>query len=163
MTITIHDLRHTDTAVAEAWLEHIADNLRSSDLDEIAAMSGLPPREAVSTSVAVSSHAYVVTGRDNEAVAVFGAAPHQLPGVGIVWMVGTPGIDREALAIGRATKGAFQLLNDAYPFALWNLIDDRNHLSRRWLAWGGFKEIEKVTLGDEQLPFTLFARTSLNV
>lgn len=163
MTITVHDLGQIDPGVVEAWLHHIADNLRQSDLDEIEAMSGRDPTETVFGSVGLSSHAYVVTDRDFFPVAVFGAAPYPLPGVGIVWMVGTPGIDREALAIGRASRAAFNRLNEAYPIALWNYIDDRNHLSKRWLRWGGFKEIDTKPMGPKALPFTLFSRTSLNV
>jgi hypothetical protein len=161
--ITIHDLRHTDPAVAEAWLDHIAEHLRPTDIEEIAAMSGVSPHEAIRVSAEISSHCFVATDRHNNPCVVFGAAPHPLPGVGVVWMVGTPGIDREAIGIARASRPAFDLLNEAYPIALWNFIDDRNHLSRRWLAWGGFREIGKQPMGPEGLPFTIFARTAANV
>lgn len=158
MTIQIHDLHHVEPDMAEAWLLHIADNLRDTDLEEIEAMSGLPPREAVLLSFQISSHCYVALDREGVPCVVFGAAPHPLPGVGVVWMVGTPGIDREATAIARVSRPSFELLNAAYPMALWNFIDDRNHLSRRWLAWGGFREIGKTTMGPKSLPFTIFAR-----
>jgi hypothetical protein len=159
MTITIHDLHHVEPDVAEAWLVTIADNLRSTDLDEIEAMSGKPPREVLLESFGLSSHAYVVLDRHSNPVAVFGAAPYPLPGVGIVWMLGTPGIDVEALAIARATRPAFEMLTEAYPLALFNYIDDRNKVSMRWLRWGGFKVINSKPRGPEGLTFHLFSRS----
>lgn len=155
--ITVHDLRHVDADVAGAWADSIADNLRQGDRDEIAAMSQLEPLDAVRTSVALSSHAYVVLDRDCIPVAIFGAAPHPLPGVGIVWMLGTEGIRKEAYSIAKATRSYFDELNEAYPI-LWNFIDDRNQVSLRWLRWGGFKLLGATEFRGH--PFHIFARTN---
>jgi hypothetical protein len=160
MTITIHDLHCVSPDVGKAWLVTLADNLRQSDLDEIEAMSGNAPRQVLLESASLSSHAYMILDRDNKPIAAFGAAPYALPEVGIVWMLGTEGVDREALAIGRATKATFEMLNQAYPLALWNYIDDRNKVSMRWLRWGGFKVISSKPMGPAGLTFHLFARSS---
>lgn len=163
MTITIHDLHHVEPDVAEAWLLSIADNLRQSDLDELEAMSGNEPRYVLLESFSLSSHAFVILDRENTPIAVYGAAPYPLDGVGIVWMLGTDGIEREALAIGKATKPTFEMLNEAYPLALWNYIDDRNKPSMRWLRWGGFKIIKTQPMGLKGLTFHLFARSKSHV
>lgn len=161
MTIKIHDLRQVSPDLAEAWLLQIADNLRPTDLDEVSAMSDLQPRDVILQSFHLSSHCYLVKDRTGQPIAVFGAAPFPLPGVGVVWMLGTPSVDREAIAIARSSRPSFDLLNEAYPLALWNYIDDRNKVSTRWLRWGGFKVVGKTTMGPDNLPFHLFAR-SLN-
>lgn len=160
MTITIHDLHCVSPDVGESWLVTLADNLRQSDLDEIEALSGNAPRQVLLESAGLSSHAYLILDRDQNPIAAFGAAPYPLDGVGVVWMLGTEGVDREALAIGRATKATFEMLNEAYPMALWNYIDDRNKTSMRWLRWGGFKVVSTKSMGPHGLTFHLFARSS---
>jgi hypothetical protein len=91
---------------------------------------------------------------------MFGAAPHPLPGVGVVWMLGTDGILKNSFGIARATRRYFDTLNDAY-FVLWNYIDARNVVSLRWLRWGGFKLLKDVAFGPHQ--FHIFARTNHHV
>jgi hypothetical protein len=160
--IQVHDLRHVDPDVAGAWADYIATNLRRCDLDEIEAMAAVAPAEALRVSLKLSSHAFAVLGGDGQPVAIFGAAPHPLPGVGIVWMLGTDGIQKEALGIARATRRYFDELNAAYGI-LWNYIDARNEVSLRWLRWGGFKLLGDTAMGPEARPFHIFARTNMNV
>lgn len=158
--ITVHDLRHVDADVAEAWLSEISENLRQSDIDEVTAMGGVSPSEALKVSVALSTHAYVVMDKDGNPVAAFGAAPHPLPGVGIVWMLGTDGVRREAYSIAKQTRRYFEELQAAY-FLLWNYIDARNTASMRWLKWGGFTLLkEHPNFGPEGRTFFTFARTA---
>jgi hypothetical protein len=159
--IQVHDLRHVDTDVVEAWADHVAAHLRQCDLDEVAAMTGLEPEDAMRSSLALSTHAFAVVSHQGGApIAIFGAAPHPLPGVGIVWMLGTDDIRKEAYSIAKATRRYFDELNAAY-WMLWNFIDARNTVSLRWLRWGGFK-----LLGDHDFNghrFHTFARTNINV
>ncbi|EQB10420.1 hypothetical protein [Novosphingobium lindaniclasticum] len=158
--IQFHDLRSVDPDVVGAWADYLSQNLRTCDLDEIEAMGAVSPDDALRTSVELSSHAWVILGRDGLPVAMFGAAPHPLPGVGVVWMLGTEGITREAYGIARATRRYFDELNAAYNI-LWNYIDDRNAASMRWLRWGGFRLIGERQFGPHQ--FHIFARTNLHV
>ena len=160
--IEVHDLRHVEPDVAEVWLRQIAANLREQDIDEVKATSALSPTDALLASYQLSTHAYVIASGD-EPIAAFGAAPHGLAGVGIVWMLGTDGIKREAVGIARRTRKYFDELNDAY-FLLWNWIDARNSTSMRWLKWGGFELLEEhPEHGPEKRPFHTFARMNTNV
>lgn len=155
--IQVHDLRHVEPDVVEAWTDHIAANLRQQDLDEIEAMGVGAPEETLKTSVQLSTHGYCVVDRGGDPCAIFGAAPHPLPGVGVVWMLGTDSVRTEAYSIARQTRRYFETLNDAYP-VLWNYIDARNTVSLRWLRWGGFKLLSDVEIGGH--PFHIFARTN---
>ncbi|HEY0623177.1 hypothetical protein [Sphingomonas sp.] len=153
--IDVVDLR---TACPAVWIEHLAANMRKQDLDEIAASSDLAPLDALTASLGASSHAYAVIGRGGDPVAMFGAAPHPLPGVGVVWMLGTDGITREAYGIARRTRRYFDELNASY-WMLWNFIDDRNTVSMRWLRWGGFRLLAShPEHGPQRRPFHTFAR-----
>lgn len=156
--ITVHDLRHVEPDVVGAWADHISKNLRQADLDEIEAMGSGP--DALHLSVALSSHGYAVMDRAGEPIAMFGAAPHPLPGVGVAWMLGTDGIRREAHGIARQTGAYFDTLNSAYS-VLWNYIDARNTVSLRWLRWGGFELLRDVEIGGHQ--FHIFARSNHRV
>lgn len=159
--IEVQDLRHVQPDVAEAWLQEIAGNLRQQDLDEVQATSELSPEDALMASYQLSSHAYVILS--DGPIAAFGAAPHGLPGVGVVWMLGTDGIKRESYSIARKTRQYFNELNESY-FLLWNFIDARNTQSMRWLRWGGFELLEEhPEHGPEGRPFYTFARTNTNV
>lgn len=161
--ITTHDLRRVSTDVVEAWADHVASHMRQSDIDEVKASTTLTPREALYESISISTHAYAVVSDTLGCVALFGAAPHPLPGVGVVWMLGTEGIQQERMGIAKATRRYFDELNEAY-WLLWNYIDGRNAVSMRWLRWGGFKLLEEHPAhGIEGRPFFTFARISPNV
>lgn len=161
--IQVHDLRRVQADTAWAWADHIAANMRQSDLDEVRASSALEPHEVLRESLGLSSHAYCVESDTLGPVALFGAAPHPLPGVGIVWMLGTDGVRTEAYSIARQTRRYFDELNEAY-WMLWNYIDGRNDISMRWLKWGGFKLLEEhPNHGPEGRPFFTFARTTIDV
>lgn len=155
--ITVHDLRHVEPDTAEAWSDYIAEHMRGQDRAEIEAMSALPPREALMVSIAISSHCFVVLGSEGKPCAIFGAAPSALPEVGVVWMLGTDGVRREAYSIARQTRHYFNLLNSAYS-VLWNYIDARNTVSKRWLRWGGFELLRDVDFNGHG--FHIFARTN---
>jgi hypothetical protein len=161
--IHVHDLRHVKADMVEAWADQLSANMRQSDIDEVQASSTLSPREALRASLALSTHAYCVESDTVGPVAMFGAAPHPLPGVGVVWMLGTDGIRQEGYSIAKATRRYFDELNAAY-WMLWNFIDARNAVSMRWLRWGGFKLLaEHPNHGPEGRPFHTFARTTLDV
>lgn len=153
--IQVHDLRHVDADVVEAWAAELSANLRQCDLDEIEAMNATSPKTALQDSLRLSSHAYVVVDGSGEPIAMFGAAPHPLPGVGIVWMLGTDAIQTEAFGIARRTRRYFHELNSAYSL-LFNFVDARNKVSLRWLRWGGFAPIGDREFGGHL--FHIYAR-----
>lgn len=156
--ITVTDMAGMPPSEMAEALSHIAQHLRPSDREELEATeSGLTAEEAVNACIVSSTAGYLIKDRSGEPIGIFGAAPTALPQVGMVWMLGTPGIEREALSIARLTRPYFDSLNEAYP-VLWNFIYRHNHGTMKWLKWGGFD-----VLGDypKNPDFIIFARTTL--
>lgn len=159
--IEVHDLRHVPADTVGAWARHLAENLREQDREEVAASSGMDPKASVALSLLLSKRAYAILGRDGDPVAIFGAAPHPLPGVGVVWMLGTDGILTEAHSIARQTRRYMNELQQEFP-VLWNYVDERNTVSMRWLKWAGYSlHGERVTPAGHR--FRIFARSAKRV
>lgn len=157
--IEYHSLREASPEQTIAWMEVLAENLRPSDLDEIAATSDLDPLLSLTTSVMLSDMAWVITSNDIP-VAVFGCAPSGPAGSGLVWMMGTPLMDerRTAISIARSTVPYLRQMHQRYA-CLWNHIDARNTKSMNWLRWSGFRLLEAVPeYGREGRLFFIFAR-----
>lgn len=163
--IIFHNLADTSDEQTLAWLSHIAANLRPSDWDEMRATNPLltlgdpDPLVLLTTSLMMSRFAWVITAK-GAPICIFGAAPDG-GGNGVVWMLGTPGMEGRAAKYGiaRKTRSYVADLLEEWP-RLYNHIDARNAMSLQWLLWSGF-EIEAVDLrhGREQRPFYLFSIT----
>lgn len=140
------DLGSVDPADAAILLVELAEDLRPSDIDEIAATTGEAPATALVSAVMLSSHAWIALDAVGNPLVAFGAAPADLddPSEGIVWMLGSPRMDEPANALGilRRTPEYLGTLLDAYP-TLSNYVDARNQKSILWLLSAGF-EIDDV-------------------
>lgn len=134
--------RAVDTATlppetVEEAVRFIAENLREADRAELKASSDGDPEEIPMESYGLSTRSWLILDRTNLPVGIFGVAPALAPGVGIVWLLGTPGIEREAVAVARQTRKFVAEMHQDYP-TLWNFVDARNELAIRWLLWSGF-------------------------
>jgi len=160
MTITVHDLRETPWETVGPWLDRIAANMRKQDVEEVRASSAIPIHDILPRSVSISSHGWVITSdKTGEPIAVFGAAPLALPRMGAAWMLGTDGIEDEALSIARHSRRYMDEMQADYDL-LWNYIDARNEVSMRWLKWIGFRLVSLHPFhGRERRAFYTFARS----
>jgi hypothetical protein len=157
--IEFKDIREHEVSQVTAWLATLAANLRRSDLDEITATHALDPVTSLMTSARLSEMAWVILW-NGEPVAIFGAAPTPCPDSGLVWMMGTPGMDdrRPALTIARMTRPYLAVMHRRFP-CLWNYIDARNEKSMNWLKWSGFNLLEAhPEHGREKRLFFTFGR-----
>lgn len=146
-------------AQADEWIRFLANNLRQADVAEIKAGIDLTPEEAIRMSIHLSSHGWVILDAAGEPIAIFGAAPSNIPGTAMMWMVGTEGIRRNSREIARNTRPYLDEMNVTYPY-LWNFVDARNDVSLRWLRWAGCRIIGDEPLhGVEQRLFYIFSRT----
>ncbi len=108
----------------------IVPYLRQADIDEIHAMTEIPPAVAVSYSIANSERGFtaLLNGRP---CAVFGVQQ------GCIWLVGTDDISKHPVTFYRLSKKIFSQLKKGYP-VLENFVHVNNTLSLRWLQWLGF-------------------------
>lgn len=153
------DLREVSEDTLKGYLLHLAENLRPSDLDEIAATTDRTALATLADSVSVSERVWVILANE-EPVCVFGAAPTELPGAGSVWMMGTPRMDERAVALSicRQFRPYLAELHQLWPI-LFNFVDARNQKSIEWLLWGGFEIIEALpNHGREGRLFFTFSR-----
>lgn len=156
--VEVIELEGADPEWVASSLSHIIQSLRDQDRAELEAMHGQPPELIIPLSVALSSHGWIAVD-DGTPFAVFGAAPSALPGIGVVWMLGTDGVARAGHSVGRLTAPHLEAMHTRYP-VLFNYIDSRNSVSMRWLRWAGFE-----LHGDHTTPsghiFHIFARSRL--
>lgn len=137
----------------------IAPLLREADKNEITAMSGLPPLDALEYSIRESDGAWFVTRPDGHPVALFGVGEDQ--GVGIPWMLGTDEMRRYGKSLVKDGRKWVQKWTDKYGF-LYNYVDARNTVHIHWLTHIGFT----VILADEYIghnksvPFLPFYRSN---
>lgn len=135
--------------------EELAPRLRQADLDEIAAVSGRAPREALEGSVAMSTHSWAVE-IDGELACLMGVTPVSiLAGIGCPWLLGSDAVARHAGAFIKQTLVYIPLMLEAYPH-LFNLVDARNTKAIRWLKRAGFNVMEPMLYGRAKMPFHPF-------
>lgn len=160
MARAIDTIQLDDDTVREA-LEHIAANLRTADLDEMRASHGpeVDPFWVLFESLDYSTVSWLIVDSTSLPIGIMGVAPHLGDGVGIAWLLGTDGVEREARSIARQTRHYVDAMNDVYP-ALWANVDARNELSLRWIQWSGFKLFDaNPAYGPEGRLFLQFIRT----
>ena len=108
----------------------ITPYLRQVDLDEIEAMTDLPPEVAVAFSIAQTERGFAAEV-DGELVALFGISN------GLIWLVATDEINKYPITFYRLSRKIFPSLIEGYDY-IENYVDARNTLSLRWLKWLGF-------------------------
>lgn len=137
----------------------IAPLLRDADKNEIAAISGLSPLDALEYSISHSDEAFYVTRPDGYPLAVFGVATDQ--DVGIPWMLGTDELKRYGVSLVKAGRKWVEKWVREYDL-LYNYVDARNTTHINWLTKLGFDVILKDEyIGhDKSVPFLPFYRSN---
>ena len=134
----------------------IAENIREDDRREILAMNGEEPLDAMVSGFIYSDNPRTVLVGDTP-VAMFGSGEVE-PGVGVVWLLGTDGIEDISIQFLRESKHWLEQLHDKYEM-LFNYVDERNTVHIKWLRWLGFKFINRhEQFGVENRPFIEFVR-----
>lgn len=144
--------------VVPAEAEHIvaiADRLRPADVAELWAASHSEPLDALVRAVRVSSEAWAGVV-DGETICLFGVAPVSvLGGLGSPWMLGTSGVDRNAMMFLRRCRAVVSGWRTVYP-TLENVVDERNRAAHRWLRWLGFTLEAPRPYGPDKMLFRPF-------
>lgn len=140
--------------ISDVWA--VLADLRDADNEEIIALVGEDGVfGAVVSSAQTSSEAWTLVA-DGQPIAVFGVAPADMKGVGIPWMVGTPGVTRHRRAFMRLCSVYIPKMLALFP-TLVNIVDARNRRSIAWLHRMGFTFGAPTPFGVEGRPFYPFS------
>jgi hypothetical protein len=136
----------------------IAPHLRDADKREVKAYTGLPPSAPLlQWALDQSDRSWALETSEGELAAILGTQPvYEQPGVGYVWLVGTPHLQTHRVEFLRGCKEHLPTIFGPYDL-LTNFVDERNTLHIRWLRWLGFSTIKRLPqYGAEGLPFLHF-------
>ena len=138
-------------------IDHVKDNLRRSDREELYATSGKEPEKAVIESFFMSRKTWSMLLNGVPAVVLGVADFPEVSGVGVPWMVATDDIQKSAvkMAVLRCSKKFVEDLLSMYPHLI-NFVDSRNKVSIQWLKWCGFTVHKAQPYGAFNLPFHRF-------
>ena len=119
--------------------EHLADNLRQADRDEVEASTGSTDMLAcIHASVGGSLYCWSAVDQDGRLVAMLGVvAADLLNGLGVPWMLGTALVDQQQRALVRLSRAYIPRMRQALP-KLVNYVDARNERAIRFLRHAGF-------------------------
>ena len=134
---------------------YLSENLRKEDIQEIQAVTGLPPLLSLLTGLKMSSVPLVICNADCKPVAMLGVVPNGL--IGFIWMVGTDDLKKISLSFLRNSKDVCDVLKGKHQ-VLHNYVDKRNKLHINWLKWMGFSIINEVNYGIENRKFYEFVK-----
>lgn len=145
--------------VIPATREHIAyvaERMRQSDIDELAACGGTP-HAALSLGLIASEECYagLIYG---ETVCVFGVRLENWRWA-TPWLLGTDAIDKHRRIFMRESRSWFAEFAVKYG-NLRNLVDARNTKSIAWLKWLGFEVGDPVPHGPRGMLFLPFHKES---
>jgi hypothetical protein len=144
--------------IVPATLEHAADlapRLRAADRQEIEAMSGRDPAEALAHSIGrgLWSEALMIDGQV-EALGGLGTVS-MLFGPGVPWLMGSDRLTERARWFLRESRRQVARMRETYG-ELVNWVDARNTLSVRYLERLGFTIDPAAPFGIAGLPFHRF-------
>lgn len=147
-----------DVQVIPAAMDHvarIAARMRSADVAEVLASSGRPPHGALMFSLTRSAQAWTAI-IDGQPEVMFGVADiNVLTRTGAPWLLGTDAVERNYRQFLRRSLSWKEQLSERYD-GLRNFVDDRNEVSKRWLAWMGFTLFDPVPVGINGEMFRMF-------
>lgn len=145
----------------------IAENLRQADKEEIQAASGKPPGLILGHSYLVSRPCMTLVGRDGNPMGMWGVVPDgKYPEAGRIWLLGTDDLVEDSLNRVRFLREAGHHLSSVAQRyqVLFNFMDARNVVHRRWLQWLGFVFVaEHPSYGAEGRSFLEFCKVASNV
>lgn len=149
---------------APQWaVHHLARNMRRRDVEELRDGVGMTPRESLSYLVKQRSGrvwtVYSLRSGAHVPAVMFGTyRASMLTGNGVVWMLATDdiyGIKKDFLV---RCQHFVDEMQRGYT-VIYNHVDQRNMVSKRWLRWLGFTIEPAFPYGIRGRPFHRFHRT----
>ena len=129
--------------------EEVASNLLPADRREAEEGHGVDADSYI-TAEAEEGNAVYFTMPNGKTAGMAGVEEN-----GLIWMLCTPVIYDYPIAF---VKGARGFVESRTEPLLWNVVDERNVVHLRLLKFLGFKFLQKISYGPNQLPFIEFCR-----
>lgn len=134
----------------------LAENLRRSDIEELAAVCDFSPAEAVLLSVRASDAAFLRAWHaDGRLLCIAGCSPQAL-NLAAPWLLATPLLDRYGKCLMREARAEVRMMLARYE-TLRNVIDVRQVATLKWLRALGFELTEGLEI-KPGLPVVRFER-----
>jgi len=130
----------------------VCDNLREDDRRELVEGYGLSPTEAAHEAASWSSSVGFVVPNGKTA-GMAGVLPDKR-----IWMLCTDAIHDYPHTFAREAK---RYVDSRTEMQLWNVVDKRNTVHLRLLKFLGFRFIDEVEYGPNNLPFIRFSKWDL--
>jgi hypothetical protein len=141
-----------------ADVDFLTDNLRKEDIEEVQA-GGLTPFGALFQGYAISDPCWTLLDDGGSPIAMVGVCSSPNPSLGLVWLLGTRGIEDFSYKFAKYSKPALERLFEETGYdGLYNYTHAHNELHHRWLRWLGFKFLRKIDLPPNNQPFYEFVK-----
>jgi len=127
----------------------VASNLRQEDLREVVEGHGVEPTIAIPLN-SLKGFCVSFTVPDGRIAGLAGVEDD-----GRIWMLCTPAIHDFPITFAREAKRFIESRSES---VLWNYVDKRNIAHIKLLRFLGFKLLEEIPFGPNQLPFIKFER-----
>ena len=127
----------------------MASNLRQEDLREVVEGHGYNPTIDIPLD-SLKGFCVYFTVPDGRIAGLAGVADD-----GCIWMLCTPAIHDFPITFAREAKRFIQSRSES---VLWNYVDKRNTAHIKLLKFLGFRFLEEIPFGPNQLPFIRFER-----
>lgn len=111
--------------------------LCEADVQELLAVTGETPKDALLTSIEATPEPWVVT-LDGRIVAIYGVCPAPDYSFGMPWFLSTGEVSLFSKTFLKGSRKVIQRFHSEYE-ALSNITDSRHVVAIRWLKWLGFE------------------------
>lgn len=149
--------RYVRPSVA-ADVAFIADRMRVEDIEEVEAC-GHTPHDALSLGLELSHPCLTLMDFKGDPIAMVGVSPSEFENSGLIWMLGTPGIEECRITFLKYSRSALNLVyEESGCDLLYNYSYAENTVHHEWLRWLGFSFLRKVELPPTGEQFYEFAR-----
>lgn len=141
-----------------ADVDFLSQNLRKEDIEEVKA-GGLTPFSALFQGLAVSNPCWTLLNEEGTPIAMVGVCASPNPSLGLIWLLGTTGIENVSYKFAKYSVPALnRLFNEVQYDGLYNYTHAHNELHHKWLKWLGFKFLRKIDLPPNDQPFYEFVK-----
>lgn len=137
---------------------YIADHMRAKDIEEVEAC-GHTAYQALALGLDRSDPCYTLQDFEGTPIAMCGVTPSWVQGSGMIWMLGTPGIEECRITFLKYSRPALEMLYEQSGCdLLFNYTYAENTVHHEWLKWLGFSFLRKVEMPPQGRHFYEFAR-----